>query len=849
MSDQNSDINSKVKRAAALKATNQNLTIPQAMGAVFFSIEQSSDRALQMRVRRYGKKLQITSSASVPSTVATTTSVARNTTAVSPLSGSLSNPSTASPLLPQSSATSSTTSTSSMSTNNHSTKKRKVEGVARIRKTASQVQTHRTNQKKIDENKTKAVKSATKMYAAEKSKDDGMSAQKVCDLVNHQFGTNLDKRHIQHLVKRGMINETPPKPGPNGGIDHENLKILLGAFESYVQIKQVNGESTRLSRVKLAQVVNQTMVLPGDLPRSTDRILNRCLRETGIDLKANVIAPLEDRRKRWTTYNNLKLWFDIWEKSLVELGFAERNEGDEGGVSISNEQLARIVNLDESCLSLDGSHGARGGRPAVLFYNPDLPKPAACASKSSTTATFISGSNALGEALPPHFQFSTTAKIEERHKVRSDMFEHMQLTQGTFGHAEPMLFPVSVGVNDKGGMDDKEFESYLLNMMHCLYPDASDTPGKRVMIKLDSGPGRSNVDLLARLRLKGYLLYPGVPNTTAVTQETDQNYGLFKSIYRTNLLKMANDREEAGLSTSLNMSVVGLLIFGGTDRDTKEQYRNAFAESFSKEKCIHSWQKVGAAPLTRACLRDSKVRHDGGLKDTEDPMFVSLQAMQAKNNFCVQVLNMKGYNGNRIRATLKEQAGVQPKLTVPNSQERIKALVKATTHGDRFYVTGGCHLNSDDVFKAAEVGNRKREHEELEKDKKQRLDQEQREKEAFRVISLEKSTAKLNMKELEKLLYWYRIPKSKMGNLQRRREQWEEIKQTNRAPPTFRKWTSEEEVKLVQLTATDIPLEETALGRMKAQRTAEFEATFASMPKEKQKEYIDKLLKKQKESS
>ena len=117
------------------------------------------------------------------------------------------------------------------------------------------------------------------------------------------------------------------------------------------------------------------------------------------------------------------------------------------------------------------------------------------------------------------------------------------------------------------------------------------------------------------------------------------------------------------------------------------------------------------------------------------------------------------------------------------------------------------------------------------------------------MISLEKSTAKLNMKELEKLLYWYRIPKSKMGNLQRRREQWEEIKQTNRAPPTFRKWTSEEEVKLVQLTATDIPLEETALGRMKAQRTAEFEATFASMPKEKQKEYIDKLLKKQKESS
>jgi hypothetical protein len=53
-------------------------------------------------------------------------------------------------------------------------------------------------------------------------------------------------------------------------------------------------------------------------------------------------------------------------------------------------------------------------------------------------------------------------------------------------------------------------------------------PGKRAMIKVNSSLGRLNVDLLMELKLMGWYMYPGVPNTTAVTQETDQNYGPFK---------------------------------------------------------------------------------------------------------------------------------------------------------------------------------------------------------------------------------------------------------------------------------------------------------------------------------
>jgi len=51
---------------------------------------------------------------------------------------------------------------------------------------------------------------------------------------------------------------------------------------------------------------------------------------------------------------NLDLWFDSWETFVVEYGFATINKD--------------ILNMDETCLSLDGSNGNRGGRPTVTYY-------------------------------------------------------------------------------------------------------------------------------------------------------------------------------------------------------------------------------------------------------------------------------------------------------------------------------------------------------------------------------------------------------------------------------------------------------------------------------------------------
>ena len=78
-------------------------------------------------------------------------------------------------------------------------------------------------------------------------------------------------------------------------------------------------------------------------------------------------------------------------------------------------------------------------------------------------------------------------------------------------------------------MDEGEFEKCFIGSVFALYPDVKNVKGKRVLIKVDSGPGRLNALLLCTYRLLGYVLYPGVPNTTAVSQETDRNYGPFKT--------------------------------------------------------------------------------------------------------------------------------------------------------------------------------------------------------------------------------------------------------------------------------------------------------------------------------
>ena len=92
-----------------------------------------------------------------------------------------------------------------------------------------------------------------------------------------------------------------------------------------------------------------------------------------------------------------------------------------------------------------------------MFYDPNLPTPGKKVSKSSVSLTFIGGSNALGEVLPPHLQFSTSAKTSEREKIRLDIACHLLNVHGKWGMNRPVYKKVKMGLNEKGGMDVEDF--------------------------------------------------------------------------------------------------------------------------------------------------------------------------------------------------------------------------------------------------------------------------------------------------------------------------------------------------------------------------------------------------------
>ena len=135
-------------------------------------------------------------------------------------------------------------------------------------------------------------------------------------------------------------------------------------------------------------------------------------------------------------------------------------------------------------------------------------------------------------------------------------------------------------------------------------------PGKRVIIKIDSGPGRANIKFLAKLRNLGFLLYPGVPNITSVSQETDQNYGPFKTIFRKNLETLTASWIAQINSSNIYPWIVGLIFFGGKDPVSEYVLEYDFAKTFSQEICKNVWSRVVAAPLTRKFFPDSKVGHE-----------------------------------------------------------------------------------------------------------------------------------------------------------------------------------------------------------------------------------------------
>ncbi len=142
-----------------------------------------------------------------------------------------------------------------------------------------------------------------------------------------------------------------------------------------------------------------------------------------------------------------------------------------------------------------------------------------------------------------------------------------------------------------------------------------------------------------------------MPNTTAVWQETDRNYGPFKTQFCNNLAAIAAARLAAKKSVLLQPWLVGLIVFGGVDEVTGLELSDcAFSQGFLREACLNPWRKVGAAPLTRSCLSDPKASTRLGEGSSDFDKY--RRGTQSTNDLAVHALTQGGYNGALSKTTI-----------------------------------------------------------------------------------------------------------------------------------------------------------------------------------------------------
>ena len=221
--------------------------------------------------------------------------------------------------------------------------------------------------------------------------------------------------------------------------------------------------------------------------------------------------------------------------------------------------------------------------------------------------------------------------------------------------------------------------------------------------------------------------------------------------------------------------------------------------------------------------------------------------MNQLNKLCCDILDAAGYNGSLLRMQLPEFKTSKRKeaITAPRTKERQEALERARAAGGVFQVTGGSALNDDDFLIKSERVRLKQQLDDLNKTKKQRELDCQRQRVAFSIIETEKNDSEFRSEELKHLIAWKTgIPcPSHLKTKQKRYEFYLEVK--NRPVKKAIEWSAQEEAALVALQQkieSDIALVDTQYSRDRSVATDKAKAMIHALPDEEREAFSQELL-------
>ena len=335
-------------------------------------------------------------------------------------------------------------------------------------------------------------------------------------------------------------------------------------------------------------------------------------------------------------------------------------------ITITDEQLRRILNIDETQIPLNTD---RSDQPATwVLIDKSIPDPGQKSTKSSIHITGLFGTNALKELMPVVVVQDCGAEDEDNMSVSLQSLCNLPVVRGQFGHDQPKMFSTIVCSTRKGSMNTSIFRKCMELWIIPLFPDLSPELGKRVMLKRDDGPGGKDLPDLLWLKEQGIDIGPGMPMMSGVNQEMDALYTIL-----INFLYEQCDYLEKFLRRDLKKEDLGMILNGKPDWEIK---RRPLLRATTPKRIAGAWSKIGAAVkdvagfdsadpatrkrvcgggVTRNSLNDARLRLPLGKRPSDDarPAAVNARAdnlakVQDSFNISLVALEKEGFTADDL---------------------------------------------------------------------------------------------------------------------------------------------------------------------------------------------------------
>jgi hypothetical protein len=224
------------------------------------------------------------------------------------------------------------------------------------------------------------------------------------------------------------------------------------------------------------------------------QILRRIQNRNSARQTKTAVDQRDARRVAWLKWQTQSLHYDRWEEFCVEYGFARKSESDEEKAdgNLFFYDPSRIIQADEFCFTLNGIDEAAGGRPSKAFSTDEVPESGQSSHKSGEKCTVLQAINFADEAFPPFVIFPSKVKGDQV-KTNPKMIKGFKQVRGKYGLKEYHWHDARIAYSKSGSINKELFMDWMLQFLIYCYPDAKDVKGKRCCLKIDSGPGKLEI--------------------------------------------------------------------------------------------------------------------------------------------------------------------------------------------------------------------------------------------------------------------------------------------------------------------------------------------------------------------